>query len=110
MLQHHERLDGSGYPNHLKGEEISLGARIIAVADTVEAMSSNRPYRPAIGLDAALNEINDKRDILFDARVVDSCISLFKEKGYQLPNITNGTSLGQPGPLEGSDNVDTHTF
>ena len=110
VLQHHERLDGSGYPNHLKGEEISLGARIIAVADTVEAMSSNRPYRPAIGLDAALNEINDKRDILFDARVVDSCISLFKEKGYQLPNITNGTSLGQPGPLEGSDNVDTHTF
>jgi PAS domain S-box-containing protein/putative nucleotidyltransferase with HDIG domain len=101
VLQHHERLDGSGYPNGLKGDDICLGARIIGVADTVEAMSSNRPYRPALGLDAALNEITNNRGILFDPRVVDICLNLFKEKGYQLPTF-DGTKLFVNGNQNGS--------
>jgi PAS domain S-box-containing protein len=109
VLEHHERLDGSGYPNGLKGEAISLGARIIAVADTVEAMSSNRPYRPSVGLNAALNQIKSGRGTLFDSRVVDSCISLFK-KGYQLPNVTGGKTLCDPDSLNGSNNVNQHTL
>ncbi len=76
VLQHHERCDGSGYPDGLHGEEILLGARVIAVADTVEAMSSHRPYRPALGLDAALAEIRRGRGSLFDPRVVDACLEL----------------------------------
>lgn len=92
VLQHHERLDGSGYPNGLKGDEICLGARIIAVADTVEAMSSNRPYRPAMGLDTALDEIKKQRNILLDSKVVDICLNLFKEKGYQLPALPESHS------------------
>jgi len=84
VLQHHERFDGSGYPQGLKGEEISLGARIISVADTVEAMSSHRPYRPGMGLDAALAEITRQRGILYDPQVVDACLALFREDGYQL--------------------------
>jgi PAS domain S-box-containing protein len=83
VLQHHERLDGSGYPNKLKGEDILLEARIIAVADVVEAMSSYRPYRPALGIEVALDEIFRNKSILYDADAVDSCIRLFKEKGFQ---------------------------
>lgn len=83
VLQHQERLNGSGYPHHLKGETILLEARIIAVADTVEAMSSHRPYRPALGIDAALDEIAKKKGILYDPQVVDACIRLFKEKGFK---------------------------
>lgn len=79
-LQHHERLDGSGYPNKLKGDEIILEARIIGVADVVEAMSSHRPYRPALGIDKALEEISKNKGILYDPEVVDACIKLFKEK------------------------------
>jgi PAS domain S-box-containing protein/putative nucleotidyltransferase with HDIG domain len=82
VFQHHERLDGSGYPNKLVGEDILLESRILAVADVVEAMSSHRPYRPALGVDAALDEISRNKDILYDARVVDTCIRLFKEKGF----------------------------
>ncbi|HDJ30241.1 MAG TPA: HD-GYP domain-containing protein, partial [Candidatus Acetothermia bacterium] len=81
VLQHHERLDGSGYPNGLKGDEILLEARIIAVADVVEAMSSHRPYRPALGIEAACDEIKAKRGRLYDPDVVDACVSLF-EKGF----------------------------
>lgn len=81
--QHHERLDGSGYPNGLKGDQIIMDARIIAVADVVEAMSSHRPYRPGLGLDAALDEVISKRGIHFDPEVVDACIRLFKERGYK---------------------------
>lgn len=77
ILQHHERLDGSGYPNGLRGAEISLGARIIAVADVVEAMASHRPYRVGLGIDAALAEITANRDTLFDPDVVDTCARLF---------------------------------
>lgn len=85
VQQHHERLDGSGYPSGLKGSEIIIDAQIIAVADTVEAMSSHRPYRPGLGLDAALEEILRKRGIHFDPEVVDACIRLFKERGYAFP-------------------------
>jgi PAS domain S-box-containing protein/putative nucleotidyltransferase with HDIG domain len=80
--QHHERLDGSGYPRGLKGEEIMLEARILAVADTVEAMMSHRPYRPALGLDKALEEISQNRGRLYGEAVVDACVRLFKEKNF----------------------------
>jgi len=83
--QHHERIDGSGYPRGLKGEAIILEARVLAVADTVEAMSSHRPYRPGLGIDKALAEIEKSRDKLFDPAVVDACLRLFREKGYSLP-------------------------
>jgi putative nucleotidyltransferase with HDIG domain len=76
VLQHHERMDGSGYPLGIRGEEILLEARILAVADVIEAMSSHRPYRAALGLDEALKEIRKKRGILFDPVVVDACLDL----------------------------------
>ena len=84
VYQHHERMDGSGYPRHLKGEEILIEARILAVADVVESMASHRPYRPALGIDAALAEIENNKGTLYDADVVDVCLRLFREKGYQL--------------------------
>ena len=77
ILQHHERLDGSGYPGGLKDEEIMLEARILAVADVVEAMSSHRPYRPALGVEAALAEIAAGAGRLYDARVVAACEQVF---------------------------------
>ncbi|HPO52027.1 MAG TPA: PAS domain S-box protein, partial [bacterium] len=82
VLQHHERLNGSGYPDGIMENDILQEAKIIAVADVVEAMASNRPYRPALGIDVALNEIKNKSGILFDSEVVDICIRLFKEKGF----------------------------
>ena len=85
IYQHHERLDGSGYPNKLKGDSIIKEARILAVADTVEAMSHARPYRPAIGIDAALQVIESGKGKLFDAEVVDACLKLFREDGYEFP-------------------------
>ena len=84
-LQHHERIDGSGYPQGLKGEAILFEARILAVADTLEAMSSHRPYRPGLGQDKALAEIERGRGTSYDAAVVDACLKLFREKGYALP-------------------------
>ena len=83
VLQHHEKIDGSGYPQGLKGEKILLEAKIIGVADVVEAMSSHRPYRPALGIDKALEEISQNKGILYDPEVVDTCIRLFKEKGFK---------------------------
>ena len=83
ILQHHERMDGSGYPSGLSGEAILPEARILAVADVVEAMASHRPYRPALGLDQALEEITQNRGILYDPEVVDACLKLFKEKGFK---------------------------
>jgi len=83
VLQHHERLNGSGYPNNLKGDEILLEARILGVADVVEAMSSHRPYRPALGIDKALKEISKNKGTLYDAEVVDACLKLFKEKKFK---------------------------
>jgi putative nucleotidyltransferase with HDIG domain len=83
VLQHHERLNGSGYPNNLKGDKILLEARILGVADVVEAMSSHRPYRPALGIDKALEEISQNKGILYDPEVVDACLRLFEEKGFK---------------------------
>ncbi len=83
VLQHHERVDGSGYPHGLSKKDILLESRIIGVADVVEAMASHRPYRPALGIDKALKEISDNRSILYDKDVVDVCLKLFREKKYQ---------------------------
>ncbi len=82
IMQHHERLDGSGYPKGLAGNEISLTARILAVADVVEAMSSHRPYRPSLGIDKALGEITKNKGSLYDPEVVDVCVRLVTEKGF----------------------------
>jgi response regulator RpfG family c-di-GMP phosphodiesterase len=83
VLQHQERLNGSGYPQGLKGDDILLEAKIIAVADVIEAMSSHRPYRPALGIDKALEEISKNKGILYDPEVVDTCLMLFKEKEFK---------------------------
>jgi HD-GYP domain-containing protein (c-di-GMP phosphodiesterase class II) len=77
-------MNGSGYPQGLRGQNILLEARILTVADVVEAMASHRPYRPALGLDQSLEEIYINRDVLFDTDVVDACLKLFKEKNYAL--------------------------
>lgn len=84
IAQHHERLDGSGYPRGLVGAQVLAGARVIAVADIVEAMSSHRPYRPAIGLDIALAEIGRQRGRQLDADAVDACLRLFQERAFDL--------------------------
>jgi HD-GYP domain-containing protein (c-di-GMP phosphodiesterase class II) len=83
VLQHHERLSGSGYPQGLSGEEIMLEARILAVADVVEAMATFRPYRPALGIDSALEEISQNGRGLYDPEVVETCLELFAEKGFE---------------------------
>jgi len=83
VYQHHERLDGSGYPRGLKGEEILMEACILAVADVVESMASHRPYRPALGLNAALAEIENNKGTLYDADAVEACLRIFREKGFQ---------------------------
>jgi len=80
--QHHERMDGSGYPQGLKGDEICLEARIMAVADVVEAIASHRPYRAALGIDIALQEITDKRGKLYCPLAVDACLKLFSEDAF----------------------------
>ncbi|MDD5028602.1 MAG: response regulator [Rhodoferax sp.] len=82
VWQHHERLDGSGYPRALKGEQTLLEAKVLAVADVVEAMSSHWPYRAALGIDVALQEIERGRDTVYDAAVVDACVRLFAEKRF----------------------------
>jgi HD-GYP domain-containing protein (c-di-GMP phosphodiesterase class II) len=87
VYQHHERMDGTGYPRNLKGEDILLEARIMAVADVVESMASHRPYRPAIGVKAALEEIEKNKGILYDNAVADACLRLFRDKGFQLEKV-----------------------
>ena len=84
VYQHHERMDGSGYPRNMKGDEILIEARIMAVADVVEAMASHRPYRPALGIEAALEEIEKNKGIIYDHAVAEACLRLFGQKGYQL--------------------------
>jgi PAS domain S-box-containing protein len=84
VYQHHERMNGSGYPRNLKGDEILLESRILAVADVVEAMASYRPYRPAMGIEPALEEIKKNKGVLYDNTVADACLRLFREKGYKL--------------------------
>lgn len=88
IYQHHERLDGSGYPRQLKGDAILLEARILGVADVVESMASFRPYRQAVGLQPALQELRSKRGILYDANVVDACLMLIAEKGFDFETKT----------------------
>ncbi len=84
VYQHHERVGGSGYPQGLKGQEILIEARVLAVADVVESISSHRPYRPALGIEAALEEITNFRGKNYDVDVVDACVSLFRENGFRL--------------------------
>ncbi|WP_420263683.1 PAS domain S-box protein [Candidatus Magnetominusculus dajiuhuensis] len=96
VLQHHEKLDGTGYPQGLKGDDILMEARIICVADIVEAMSSHRPYRPSLGIDIALDEIAAGKGIRYDSDVVEACLRLFREAGFTLkesPKHNHSTSL-----------------
>lgn len=86
IYQHHERIDGSGYPRNLKGNEILIEARILAVSDVVESMASHRPYRPSLGIEAALEEIEKNKGILYDTAVADACLRLFKDNKYSLPS------------------------
>jgi PAS domain S-box-containing protein len=84
IYQHHERINGSGYPHGLKGEDILMEARILAVADVVEAMMSYRPYRPSLGVEIALTEIENNAGTLYDHKVANACLKLFREKGFKL--------------------------
>jgi putative nucleotidyltransferase with HDIG domain len=84
VSQHHERLDGSGYPRGLKGDEILPEANILGVADVVEAMASHRPYRPGLGIDLALEEIKKNKGVLYDTSAVEACLRLFRGKGFRL--------------------------
>jgi putative nucleotidyltransferase with HDIG domain len=86
IRQHHERLDGSGYPQGLKNGEISIEARVIAVADVVEAMASHRPYRPTLGIDTALAEIEKNSGVWYDADAVKACLCLFRTKSFTFPS------------------------
>ncbi|RLC26553.1 MAG: HD-GYP domain-containing protein [Deltaproteobacteria bacterium] len=83
ILQHHERIDSSGYPNGLLGKEILIEAKILGAADVVEAMASHRPYRPALGIDKALEEISTNKGKLYDTEVVNACLRIFKEKKFK---------------------------
>ncbi len=83
VLQHHERMNGSGYPQGLSAEDTLLEARILAVADVVEAMSSHRPYRPAVGIEKALEEIERKKGTLYDRKVADACLKIFEEDKFE---------------------------
>ena len=85
VWQHHERIDGSGYPRGLAGEDIMIEARILAVADVVEAMSSRRPYRPALGIEAGLKEIESGAGSIYDSEVSAACVAIFREEGFVFP-------------------------
>jgi len=85
--QHHERIDNSGYPRGLKNSEILLEAKILAVADVVEAMSSHRPYRPALGIEKALEEISNGKGKLYDPDIVDACLELFNNDGFEFEPV-----------------------
>jgi putative two-component system response regulator len=87
VYQHHERMDGSGYPRNLKGNDIIIEARILAVADVVEAMASHRPYRPSLGIGPALAEIEINRGTIYDDAVVGACVRIFREKGFKLESV-----------------------
>lgn len=85
VVQHHEKMDGSGYPHGLSGDEILMESRILCVADVVEAMASHRPYRPALGIQTALEEISKNKGRLYDSEAVEACMRLFQDKSYRLP-------------------------
>jgi len=87
VYQHHERLDGSGYPRGLSGDSIIIESRIIAVADVIEAMASHRPYRPSMGIDMALDEISKHQGLLYDKDVVDTCLMIFRDEGYTIDDL-----------------------
>lgn len=87
VLEHHERMDGSGYPVGLHGSQISMSAKILAVADTVESMASHRPYRPAMGIEKALEEIEVNRWILYEPAAVDACLRLFRQQRYRFHEV-----------------------
>jgi len=89
VLHHHERLDGSGYPNGLKGEDILLEAKVISVADVMEAMSNRRPYRPSLGVEKALEELEKNKGKLYDTNIVETCIKLFKEDNFKFEEKSN---------------------
>ncbi len=84
MNQHHERIDGSGYPHGIHGDKMSVGSRILSVADVVEAMTAHRPYRPALGLKKALSEIEKNKGILYDQEITEACVKVFKDKKVKL--------------------------
>jgi HD-GYP domain-containing protein (c-di-GMP phosphodiesterase class II) len=84
VLQHHEKINGSGYPLGLTGENILLEARVLCVADVVEAMASHRPYRPALGVDVALGEIEKNKGVFYDNTVVDVCLRMFRQEGFNI--------------------------
>jgi putative nucleotidyltransferase with HDIG domain len=92
VLQHHERMNGSGYPRGLKDGDIRIEARIIGLADVVESIGSHRPYRPTLGIDKALDEIRANRGILYDPDAVDVCLSLFEKKqfAFEVPPLGGG--------------------
>lgn len=98
VRQHHERMDGSGYPHGLTGEAILMEARILAVADVVDAMASHRPYRPALGIAASLQEITQRSGVLYDASAVEACIRLFHDKGFVFPTVASGVGLLNENP------------
>ncbi|MFN2353080.1 MAG: HD-GYP domain-containing protein [Desulfopila sp.] len=91
VLQHHEKIDGSGYPQGLAGDEILMEARILCVADVVETMETHRPYRASLGREAALEEISSNKGIFYDAVVVDACLKLFNENGFQYSTGSAGS-------------------
>ncbi len=88
VFQHHEKVNGSGYPSGISGDEILLEARILCVADVVEAMTLHRPYRPALGVDKALEEIRENKGTLYDSKVVDACLNDFHDKGFNFNEKT----------------------
>jgi putative nucleotidyltransferase with HDIG domain len=95
IMQHHERVNGSGYPFGLSGEDILLEAKILGVADVVEAMSSHRPYRPSLGIEKALDEISPNRGILYDPLVVDAFVSLYSKNtlgDFFVPTVSSHTA------------------
>jgi putative nucleotidyltransferase with HDIG domain len=117
VLQHHERLDGSGYPNHLLGSEICIGARIVAVADVVEAMVSHRPYRAALGWQAAMTEIQEGAGRLYDRDVVDVCVRLFRAGRIEIESEGSSRSAslvaendGRPKTLSPKDLEDVESL
>ena len=105
VLQHHERWNGSGYPHGIRGEDILLEARILAVADVMEAMSSHRPYRPSIGGDKALDEISKNSGILYDPAVADACITAFTRAGFKFTSSLPGAA----GEAESTSSDRRHT-
>lgn len=93
ILQHHERIDGSGYPNGLRGDQIALEARVLSVADVVEAIASHRPYRPALGTDKALRHVLEERGRLYDPAVVDACMRVFQDEDFEFRAVTSAFAL-----------------